>query len=75
MTAGAPDISPGREQTDARGRAFIGIYFECCNVYSRIYKNAAGTAYVGWCPRCAAKITARCGHGQDGTDQRIFRAQ
>jgi len=68
------DGPPGRERHDARGRAYIGVLFDCCRVYARVYKNAAGTAYVGWCPRCARSITARCGHGQDGTDQRIFRA-
>ena len=69
------DARPGEEARDARGRAYIGVMFDCCHVYARIYKNAAGTAYVGWCPRCMRKLTARCGGGGDGTDQRIFRAR
>lgn len=36
-------------------KPFVGIHFRCCNVYSRIYLNAAGTAFVGWCPKCARK--------------------
>jgi hypothetical protein len=63
---------PG-EKKDEKGRAYLGIMFECCGVYSRIYKNRAGNAYVGWCPRCMRKLELKCGHG--GTDQRIFRAQ
>ncbi len=53
-------------------RNWLGIQFECCTTYSRIYKNGAGTAYVGWCPRCGRRVNVAVGPG--GTDARFFRA-
>lgn len=71
-----PDLPPApQEQTDARGRRYIGVMFDCCRVYVHVYKNRIGTAYVGWCPRCGRRVEAKCGHGAQGTDQRIFRAR
>ena len=37
-------------------RPHIGIIFKCCRIYSRIYLNKKGNAYVGWCPKCTAKM-------------------
>lgn len=51
---------------------YLGVHFDCCGVYTRIYKNKEGTKYVGWCPRCMRKLEVRCGEG--GSDQRMFRA-
>ncbi len=53
------------------GREYLGVMFECCRVYSHIHKNSAGDAYVGWCPRCAKKVTIRI--RPTGTDHRFFK--
>ena len=37
-------------------KPFLGIMFECCNVYGRIYKNKEETHYEGKCPRCLRTI-------------------
>ena len=62
------DISSERKREK---RPFIGVLFECCNVYSRIYVNRGKTAYVGWCPKCGRRVEVKI--GKDGTECRIFR--
>lgn len=53
-------------------RPYIGILFECCGVYARVYRRPSQRAYVGRCPRCLAEVRVKV--GKDGTSQRIFRA-
>lgn len=61
----APD-EPGRS------RKWIGVRFKCCDVYTRIWRNREGAAYVGSCPRCQRKIQAKI--GPDGVSARFFEA-
>ena len=53
-------------------RKFIGVKFNCCGIYVRIYINKEGTAYEGRCPKCFRTVKFRVGDG--GTDNRFFEA-
>jgi hypothetical protein len=57
----------------AERRKFLGIHYECCNVYSRAYVNRDGTKYEGSCPRCHKRVEVKIGTG--GTDSRFFTAR
>ena len=61
-----------RRETPEEPRRWLGIQFDCCGAYSRSYRNASGSAYVGWCPQCARQVSVPIGSG--GTDARFFTA-
>jgi hypothetical protein len=42
-------------------KKFLGVMFECCNIYQRIYVNKEGNAYEGRCPKCFAEVKALIG--------------
>ena len=54
-------------------KKFLGVMFECCNIYQRIYVNKEGNAYEGRCPKCFAEVKALI--GVEGSDSRFFRAR
>jgi len=71
------DIGPTKKKAEKKkvsmkDRPYLGITFECCQIYSRIYINRDGTAYEGRCPRCMKPLKIEIGEG--GTDCRFFRA-
>jgi hypothetical protein len=51
---------------------FLSIWYRCCHVYGRLYKNKAETHYEGQCPRCGASLEVPIGDG--GTSRRMFEA-
>lgn len=54
-------------------KKYLGVMFECCRVYRRIYRNKDGTAYQGACPRCGRRVKVAIGPG--GSKNRFYRAE
>ncbi len=57
----------------SRARPYLGVMFDCCRVYQRVYRDRDGSTYRGRCPRCLRTITFVV--GPDGTQSRVFRAR
>ena len=65
-----PVVETGVRHTQPGERKYIGIRFNCCGLYVRIYANKEGTAYEGRCPKCAKPVKLKIGEG--GTNNRFF---
>jgi hypothetical protein len=63
--------TPGPEEK--KPRPFIGMHFDCCNVYRRIYLNRDGTAFFGHCSRCLRPVRLPVGPG--GSSDKFWRAK
>jgi hypothetical protein len=64
-------VQHARQQPKA-ARKYVGVRFNCCGIYTRIYVNKEGTAYEGKCPKCFKPVRLKIGTG--GTSARIFEA-
>ncbi len=53
-------------------RRFLSVWYQCCHVYGRMYRNLEATAYEGRCPKCGAAVHALI--GPDGSNRRMFLA-
>ncbi len=67
----AGDTPPS--STPVSGRPFLGIQFDCCGVYARIYRSRTVAAYAGACPRCRRPVEVPIGPG--GSGSRFFTAR
>ena len=54
-------------------RPFLSVFFECCRVYTRVYRRPSQSFYVARCPKCLRATRVRI--GPDGTEQRFFVAR
>ncbi len=63
-------MNPQQPSPEKLPRPFLGVNFAACRVYSRLYKNRAGTAYEGRCPRCGKFVQVPI--GGHGTSARFF---
>lgn len=70
--ASPDDREESQQQQSLRGRPWIAVNWQCCSVYSRIYRNREGSAYEGRCPKCGTQARASIGSG--GTSNRFFNA-
>ncbi len=66
------DNESGSCDEASAGRPYIGILFDCCGVYARVYRQPDEMMYHGHCPKCLRKVRVRV--GKDGVATRIFRA-
>ena len=64
------ESSAGAQSPESSTRPYLGIQFDCCGVYQRIYRDASGSAYRGRCPRCGKTVNFPVGQG--GTASRFF---
>lgn len=71
-------MRPSEDQThrtkvgqDSPRSRFLSVWFRCCHVYGRIYRNTDQTAYEGRCPKCG--VTVRALIGPNGTARRAFQ--
>ena len=67
------DVAEDNQGQQVNQRKFLGIWFECCHVYGRLYKNKQGTHYTGRCPKCLRSVQVRIGGEGEGTNRRFFR--
>jgi len=55
-------------------RQFLGVWFECCHAYGRLYKNKEGTMYRGRCPKCLRWVKVPIDiNSEKATNRRFFR--
>jgi len=66
------EYSPPLLQARGHSRPFLGVMFDCCHAYGRLYPDRFGKAFAGRCPRCGRAVSVPI--GDDGTDVKFFRA-
>ncbi len=55
-------------------RPYIGIRFDCCSVYQRIYREPDEQIYAGRCPKCLKMVRVEV-DPQNGKAVKFLRAE
>lgn len=61
-------------ETPQEKRKYLGIKFDCCGAYARVYFNETQKAYLGRCPRCCKQVKILVDKNK-GTTSRFFTAE
>ena len=54
-------------------KPFVGIIFNCCKAYGRIYLDRSATAFEGRCPRCLKRVVLQI--SEEGSTDRFLRVE
>lgn len=65
-------MKPSPQQPSGRQKS-IGVHMKCCRVYVYANLNAAGDAFVAWCPKCAKQVRINV-VAKGGSTSRFFEA-
>lgn len=66
----SPDLATPPRHASSDGRPYLRLYFRCSNQYTRVYRNADGSSYLGRCSACGKTIRFVVGPG--GSSERSF---
>jgi hypothetical protein len=67
------DSNTPREPVGGQARPYLGVLFECCGVYARVYRRPDAPQYEGRCPKCLRELHVRV--AADGVNTRLLRAR
>ena len=54
------------DKPERKKRDFIGVQFDCCKTYTRVYLKDGGRSQIAHCPKCGKPFTIR--FSPSGTD-------
>jgi hypothetical protein len=73
LTIGGEPATSEHPTGVGRRRPWVGIRFDCCGIYVRVYRSLDEQWYRGRCPKCLREARLRVGPG--GTSSRFFIAE
>ncbi len=65
--------SDRKPEKTGQKRPFIGLRWECCGRYTRVFRHVDESHYQGRCPGCGKSVRIEVAPG--GTESRFFRVR